>query len=235
MERVMEERIRSMVGGYLDRRYRSIKGITLASLDLNPFLLGLMGKPTGLEDAEGIVGWALQQRVERGTVTSFGMLIQNIAKLFSSGTGVEGADILKHKGGKTYYIQVKSGPNTMNKDIASEISRLLGGATRRDPGSISLLGMCYGRGDRVSAIIKKYANTDTLIGKEFWGFISGDPGTHREIFRIMQEVSDSHRVEGGKTYRELYEGKVRALSKEFRDAYGNSGPAMWARLLERNM
>lgn len=235
MDAEIEAEIKSMLGAFLDRRYRAIKGISLENLDLNPFLLRLMAKPSGLEDAESIVGWALQQRVERGTVTSFGMLIQNIAKLFSSGTGVEGADISKRDGGKMHYIQVKSGPNTVNKDIASEITKLLRSANRRDPGSVSLLGMCYGKKRRVSSIIRNYVEVDTLIGKDFWRFISGDPTTYRRVFELMDEVARNHRVEGGKTYGQLYEGKVKSLTKEFKKEYGESGGKMWHKVLERNM
>lgn len=221
---------------FLDRRYDGLRKITLESLDLNPFLLRLMSKTSGIDNAEDIVKWVLDQRIERGTVTSFGMLIQKIAKLFSGrGTGVEGADISKEKGGKMHYIQVKSGPNTVNKDIASEITRLLTSASRRDPGSVPLLGMCYGKESRVNSIIKNYANVDTLIGAKFWEFISDDPNTHKEVFDLMSEVAANHKVAGGKTYSQLYDEKVQELLSGFKSEYGSSGPDMWRKLLERNM
>jgi predicted RecB family endonuclease len=59
------------------------------------------------------VQWLVSQRLERGAVTSFGSALQEVAKVFSEGTGVEGADVLKTKGGTHYHIQVKSGPNTV--------------------------------------------------------------------------------------------------------------------------
>jgi hypothetical protein len=235
MDKAKENAIREKLGAFLDRRYNALKKITLDSLDLNPFLLKLMSETSGIKSAEDVVRWALQQRVERGTVTSFGMLIQGIAKLFSGGTGVEGADISKESEGRMHYVQVKSGPNTVNKDIAQEITRLLRSASRRDPGSVPLLGMCYGKESRVNSIIRKYVDVDTKIGAKFWEFISGDKETHKEIYNLMSDVASSHRIEGGKTYQRLFEDKVKSLTEEFKGKYGFSGDAMWRRLLEGNM
>jgi hypothetical protein len=52
------------------------------------------------------VTWLVNQRLERGTVTAFGLALQEAAKVFSEGSAVEGADIMKTKSGRHYYIQV---------------------------------------------------------------------------------------------------------------------------------
>lgn len=230
-----ERQISKMLTDFLDRRYAALKGVTLESLDINPFLLRLMSKTSGIEKAEDIIRWALDQRMERGTVTSFGMLIEGIAKVFSGKTKTAGADIVKEKGKKTYYIQVKSGPNTVNKDIASEITRLLEDATKGKPNSVGMLGMCYGKGERVSSIIRKYMGVQTIIGAKFWEFISEKPYTHNEIFSLMASVAMNHKLEDGRTYRQLYEEKVQMLTREFVKEYGKNGDAMWKKFFKKNM
>jgi hypothetical protein len=64
---------------------------------INPFLIRILSHELGLDNSEAIVRWLISQRLERGTVTSFGIALQDAAKVFSEGSGVEGADILKTK------------------------------------------------------------------------------------------------------------------------------------------
>lgn len=129
---------------FLKDRAATIRKLEITDLNINPFLIRILAKQMDLRDAKSIVQWLINQRIERGTVTSFGIALQNAAKVFSEGTGVEGADILKTKAGRHYHIQVKSGPNTVPKDLAVRITQLLQSAQRRNRGSVALFGMCYG-------------------------------------------------------------------------------------------
>jgi hypothetical protein len=70
-----------------------------------------MSSELDLINARSIVEWRIQQHWERGLVTAFGFALQEVARIFSEGTGVEGADVLKIKAGQHYHIQVKSGSN----------------------------------------------------------------------------------------------------------------------------
>jgi hypothetical protein len=224
--------VRKQLQGIADARFNALREIDVNTLDFNPFLLRLMGFQTAREIAEFMV----DQRTERSVVTSFGTRIQNVAKVISErGTGVEGADICKEKNGRRYYIQMKAGPNTVNKDIASEINTLLQSATRRNSGSVALLGMTYGRRDRVSSIIQKYSRIDWLIGKEFWEFISDNPGFARELFDIVADISDHYSPDGGVPYHQRYEHKVAELTDKIVEKYGASGTSMWDRIFEENM
>lgn len=91
------------------KRFKALDSISLSNLNFNPFLLRALNLDTPKKIAEFMIG----QRLERSVVTSYGNRIQKVAKLLSErGTGVEGADIRKEKEGRTYYIQIKSGPNT---------------------------------------------------------------------------------------------------------------------------
>ncbi len=175
----------------------------------------------------------INERLERSVVTSFGARIQKIAKMIGGkGTGVEGGDIFIEKKGKRYYIQMKAGPNTPNKDLVNMINQLLRSATRRNAGSIALLGMTYGKREKVSNIIKKYSHVDWKIGREFWDFIGGK-GIANEIYRIIDEVNKEY-SEQGLTFKELYERKLQSLENAIRDIYGED-ENMWQRLFDDNM
>lgn len=175
----------------------------------------------------------INERLERSVVTSFGSRIQKIAKLIGGkGTGVEGGDIFIEKKGRRYYIQMKAGPNTPNKDLVEMINRLLLSAIRRNSGSIALLGMTYGNRKKVSGIIRRYSQIDWKIGREFWEFI-GTKGIAWEIYEIIAEVNQEFREEG-KTFSQLYEEKLSELQSAIRKKYGEDAK-MWERLFEDNM
>ena len=234
LDQSKREQIKGIFERFLRKRAQTIRKLTIEDLNINPFLIRLLANEMGLNDAASIVRWLVTQRLERGTVTSFGLALQNVAKVFSEGTGVEGADIMKTKEGKHYYIQVKSGPNTVPKDMAVRISQLLHSAQRRNEGSVALFGMCYGNPEQVSSIVQKYVDVRWLAGREFWEFISDDPNCIDEIYEIAAEVSESFKDEKGQTLKELLDSKVEELQRQFEELYGKGGSEMWEKLLELN-
>lgn len=174
--------IKKQLQGIAKRKFDTINAIDINNIDFNPLLLRLLGFTSAKEIAEFIIA----ERIERSVVTSYGQRIQTIAKIITErGTGVEGADICKEKDNRRYYIQLKAGPNTPDKDMMKSINTLLQSATRRNRGSVALLGMTYGKTERVSSIIQKYSQIDWLIGKKFWAFISDQPDFARQLFDII--------------------------------------------------
>ena len=154
----MKEEIRNLIKkeflGIARSRHNALKKLSIAGLNFNPFLLRILN----LNSPEKIAEFMINERLERSVVTSFGSRIQKIAKLIGGkGTGVEGGDIFIEKKGRRYYIQMKAGPNTPNKNLVQMINQLLVSATRRNAGSIALLGMTYGNRAKVSGIIRKYS------------------------------------------------------------------------------
>jgi hypothetical protein len=105
-----KKEIQNVFRTFLQNQARLIQRLRIEDLHINPFLIRILSKEMGLEDASSIVRWLVSQRLERSMVTSFGLALQEAARVFSEGTGVEGADILKTKDGRHHYIQVKSGP-----------------------------------------------------------------------------------------------------------------------------
>ena len=186
-----------------------------------------------LDSPEKIAEFMINERLERSVVTSFGSRIQKIAKLIGGkGTGVEGGDIFIERTGKRYYIQMKAGPNTPNKDLVRMINQLLLSATRRNAGSIALLGMTYGKREKVSNIIRGYSQVDWKIGREFWEFI-GYRGIAQEIYEIIGEVNKEFKEEG-KTFSQLYDEKLDELQEAIRKKYGEE-EKLWERLFKDNM
>jgi len=230
--------IKQVFQKFLRNRTRTIRRLKIEDLNINPFLIRILATEMGLNDAQSIVRWLIGQRIERGTVTSFGMALQEGAKVFSEGTGVEGADILKTKQGRHYHIQIKSGPNTIPKDLGVRISQLLRSAQRRNRGSVALFGMCYGSEQQVSNIVRQYVEQEGgiewMTGRKFWEFISGDPNCIDEIYEIAGEAGKAFGDAQGQTLSEILEAKIEDLQREFEKLYGKSGSSMWENLLKRN-
>ncbi len=226
--------IRSIFENFLRQRIAKVQRLSIEDLNVNPFLIRLLAAQMGFQDTRSIVAWLVQQRLERGTVTAFGQAIQKVAKVFAEGTGVEGADLMKTKEGRHYYIQVKSGPNTIPKDMAARISQLLRSAQRRNQGSVALLGMTYGNERQVSSVIRQYMEVDWRIGREFWEFISDEPDCMDEIYAIAGEVGDTFETDEGYTLAEVVEQKLEALTSEFEAQYGATLNEVWENLLEKN-
>lgn len=238
LEASKRAQIRLIFEKFLKNRSRTIRRLKIEDLNINPFLIRTLAKEMGLSDAKSIVTWLVGQRLERGAVTSFGTALQNAATVFSEGTGVEGADILKTKDGTHYHIQIKSGPNTIPKDLGVRIAQLLRSAQRRNRGSIALFGMCYGSEEQVSSIVKQYVEEEGgirwLSGREFWEFISDDPNCIDEIYDIAKEVGDTFKDPAGMTLSDILHAKVEELKPQFERAYGADENTMWRELLKFN-
>ncbi|MCX7682030.1 MAG: PmeII family type II restriction endonuclease [Anaerolineae bacterium] len=238
LDAAKREQVKQSFQQFLLNRANAIRKLQIEDLNINPFLIRILAKEMGFSDARSIVRWLVNQRLERGTVTSFGIALQDAAKVFSEGTGVEGADILKTKEDRHYYIQVKSGPNTIPKDLGVRISQLLRSAQRRNRGSVALFGMCYGNQRQVSSIVRKYVEQEGgiawLTGREFWEFISDDPNCIDEIYAVVAEVGEEFRDPQGQTLSEILDAKIDELTSQFKELYGEKGETMWQNLLVHN-
>ena len=235
LDEAKQDQIRQVFQKFLSNRARTIRRLKIADLNINPFLIQILAKEMGLSDAHSVIRWLVIQRSMTGANTSFGFCLQEIAKLFSEGTGVAGADIQKTKGGHRYYIQVKSGPSTMDKDAVEHISQLLLSVQRRNRGSVALLRMCYGTAEQVMSTVKKYSDVDWLASRAFWEFISDGPECVYEIYKGAGEVGQTFRDTQGQTLSEILEAKITQLQKDFESFYGTGGNTLWKNLLDKNL
>ena len=236
------DRVREAFVDFLRDRAGKLRQLKLRDIDFNPFLIRLYSGPhaLGLTDAKDIIAWRMAQRMERGTVTSLGTAFQKAAAAFADRTGVEGSDLVKIKRAgtrtQTYYIQLKSGPNTVPKDLAVVTRQLLERARDFNRGSVPIYATAYGTKDQISGVVRGYVERQgirVIAGREFWEFISDDPRCIDEVYAIAAEVARDFRDERGQSLAEVLKETEARLAKEFDDQYG-SGLQMWTTLINRN-
>jgi hypothetical protein len=102
-----EKEIRTRINTFITRNIKKIDAIHLDDLVINPYLVETMGLKTGKE----IVEFFVNQRFQSGVVTSFGSLFEKqIAMFFGEAARISDIDLKFNRGGKTYFVQLKSGP-----------------------------------------------------------------------------------------------------------------------------
>jgi hypothetical protein len=205
---------------FLRQRLVNLERLALDDLTFNVLLLRANATMLELHDAETLLRYRLAQRLERGSVTAFGTTLQSISKdIAGHATGVAGADIMLVRD-RHYYIQVKSGPDTANRDIAQNIGALLNSA--RDPQAVCMFGVCYARPEQISGIVKgqlQAAGVGLMIGREFWEFISGDPNCLNEILALASEAA-GEAPPGELSFAERVDRKLEGLTRDFTNRYG---------------
>lgn len=238
LSQAQRDQIRTIFSRFLGKRIPSLDKLTLDHLKFNVVALRATATILELETPLALLRYRLSQHLERGLVTAMGSALQAVAKAIAGqGSGVAGADIEKTRDGRRYFIQIKSGPDTANKDIAQNIAALLNSARARDPEAICLLGVCYGRPEQISKIAHgelQARGVDLRMGRQFWEFIGDDPGTMAEVLELAGEAAAA--LEAGPTaYSDLVERKLAELVAEFTRRYGETlDEAAWARFLADN-
>jgi Type II restriction endonuclease EcoO109I len=217
------DEIEEVFSRFLEARVRRLERLTLDHLKFN--VLALRGTATmlELETPEALLRYRLAQHLERSLFTAMGSAMQRVARIIAGqGSGVAGADIEKVRNGRRYFIQVKSGPDTANKDIAQNIAALLNSARARDPEAVCLLGVCYGRPDQISGIARREMESrgvGLLVGRAFWAFIGDDVGTMGAVLELAAHAASGLEA-GDETYSERVDRKFEELLAEFRRRYG---------------
>lgn len=177
--------------------------LTLSSFNLNPFLDKykaniLTGNASALNIAKALV----YPRVLGPSInTTFGSKLQKFCSTIlegyastTTGIDIEYIDLLD---GRRKYCQIKSGPNTINKDDIKTIDdhfQSIRNLARTNNLSIGLndlvVGVFYGEPYELSghyrAIQKNYP---VYIGKEFWYRLTGDENFYSLITNAMGDVA----------------------------------------------
>jgi hypothetical protein len=223
---------------FLRARVTNLEKLTLDYLKFNVLVLRTTASMLELETPQALLRYRLAQHLERGLVTAFGSTLQAIAKsIGGEATGVAGADVMLTRDGRHYYIQVKSGPDTANQDIAQNISTLLNAARARDATAVCLFGICYARPEQISQIVKgqlEQRGVGLLVGREFWEFISGDPGCLDELLELATEAAEQAEP-GERSFAERVEAKLDLLTADFTGRYGaDLTTEAWQRFLADN-
>jgi len=220
----LNEESKEVVRKYLQRMAKRATGKDFESFAPNPVLGVILTDGFGFE-ADRAFRIMIEQHFERSLVTSVGNMFQAIAKtLTARATGVEGADVQVTENGLTYFIQIKSGPRTMNKDIAANTARKLASAVKRHGKAIGVLGVCYGREDQLWSWPEQY-QLQVKIADEFWAFISDGVVTLNDVISLVSEVARE-------TFRDITEAvdaNILNLLDQFHARYAPGGTLDWKR------
>lgn len=173
--------------------------------DINPFLaVYLSNFLTNNSKPESIAKALLYPRVLGTSITtSFGTNIQKFAHevLSSFGSTTTGIDIefIDQIDGHKKYCQLKSGPNTINKDdvetIAGHFKSVIQlGRTNgiRITHSDMIVGVIYGENNDLSSHYKRVTSQydyPVYVGKEFWYRLTGEQAFYEELIQAIGEVA----------------------------------------------
>jgi hypothetical protein len=206
---------------FLDSRYESLKNLRLEDLEINVLLV----KALGFTTAEDTIEFYIYQRVTRGVVTSWGQkALEELcrvagAKKIPEGENVEVSgkrfDLKKEKDGTTYYVQLKSGPNTMIHEIEDKHRNVMG-----------ILGMTYGTESQISSQIRgKLVDFEkrAYIGERFWELLSGEEDYYRTLIVLIDQLSKRYGDQYERSFLQLVTRKKRELGEEWKKKYQSLG------------
>ncbi len=209
------------------------KLVNASKFDINPFLaVYLSNFLTGNTEPESIAKALLYPRVLGTSITtSFGTNIQKFTNevLSSFGSTTSGIDIefIDQINKNKIYCQLKSGPNTINKDdvetIAGHFKKVISlGRTNnlRIAHDDMVVGIIYGDTASLNGHYKRITsdyNYPIYIGKDFWHRLTGDESFYSDLINVIGEVAVeadfSEELEG--VIKELSESpEIKALAKK---------------------
>jgi len=232
MEEFIEISIRKHVKDFLKNRIKKIGEIQVRDFDFNPILIAAVKNQMKLNTARDLAEWLINQRIERGTVTAFGITLQKIAKEFSNEEPLSGFTMKLKKNGKAYNILITSGPNPYSKPQAIDTQYRLMKSKKIEPNSIPILGICYGNEQVLSSIVKKeMSEIKYYVGRDFWNFISGNKNCRDEIITIVQETGDSFEDRDGNSIKKMRESKITQIERDLRKMFGEKPEEFWKNVL----
>lgn len=186
MDKNKERQIREKIAGYIIEMTQKYEKLKREDLAINPFLAGALK----LDSEEKIWKFFITQRLQRGIVTSFGSLLQEVAKILDSEANIEDIDLVIKKDDKIHYVQLKSGPEGFTRPALRKTKSAFDKLKARNPSCITTIAFCYGIKSQISKIWGKevYESADiVLVGKEFWDYFFGE-GFYEELINIFKTI-----------------------------------------------
>ncbi|HMC00169.1 MAG TPA: PmeII family type II restriction endonuclease [Flavobacteriaceae bacterium] len=201
---------------------------SLRSYKINPFLLAYLANfLEGTSSPESFAKALLYPRLLSTSITTtFGNKAQKmISELFDGmmGSVVQGIDIefIDAIDGRKKYCQLKSGPNTINKDDVKTVIdhfQAVKNLARTNNLDIMLgdmvVGVLYGENKELSTHYKNINKEfPVLAGKEFWYHLTGKKDFYFELSNVIGEVALE--IDGS----QILKGAILKLAEEIADAY----------------
>jgi len=217
---------------FLDSRYLRLESLRLDDLEVNVLLVMALGFTT----AEEAIDFYIHQKVTIGAATSWGQkALEDLCKIAGAkrvpkdeNVKVSGKrfDLKKVSNGTAYYIQLKSGPNTMNVGQVDSLNKMINKIEEDNSGKKAILGMTYGTKSQISPQIRNNLNdfdNRAYIGEELWQFLSGEVNYYHRLVGLINKLSSQYRTTYKHTFIELIERKKKNLAEEWSRKYGNLG------------
>lgn len=213
MDKNKEKQIREKIAKFVIgmQKYENLGKDNIA---VNPFLAGALK----LTQKKDIIRFFLTQRLQRGIVTSFGTLLQEIAKILDAEANIEDIDLVIKKDGKTHYVQLKSGPEGFTRPALRKTKGAFDKLKTKDPTCVTTIAFCYGKKNQLSKIWGKevYESADVvLIGKEFWDYFFG-VGFYEKLINIFKtiKISKKQKLVRRKSFDEIFKIVYRRIINE---------------------
>jgi len=223
------------IGEFHTARLESLKKLKLQQIlkNKNPYLF----KAKNVIDAHDLVKMLLDAHLSSQEETMFGKFLEELA-IYICGqvykgrkSSAEGIDLEFDKGGTTYIISIKSGPNWGNssqvakmKDHFRKARRILRTSNSKK-NVVAVNGCCYGRDNQPEK--EEYIK---LCGQRFWEFISGEDELYTKIIEPLGHKAKEKNEEFNDSYTQLINNFTVEFSKDFCD----DGVINWERLVKFN-
>lgn len=189
---IAENFLASICRDFTRRQLTMVDNLTLEKIHPNPFLIRALNLDTPAE----VVRLNVYMAATRSIVTSMGFFIEKLliscSETAESPPGKSGWDAIKTTSdGDRCWIQVKSGPNDMDKDQivywADKIQQKINAGDR------AYIGIAYGKRTNKTVtfgLLKQLlpnSEMSTLIGRELWDFVSEDPDFTVNLFEVLRQ------------------------------------------------
>ncbi|WP_445176780.1 PmeII family type II restriction endonuclease [Microcoleus sp.] len=227
---IAENFLASICRDFTGRQLAMVENMTLGKIHPNPFLI----RALNLNTPEEVVRLNVYMTAIRSIVTSMGFFIQKL--LISCSESAEsppeesGWDAIKTTtDGEKCWIQVKSGPNDMDKDPivywAAKIEEKI------QEGDRAYIGIAYGKRTNKTVtlgLLKQILpNSEmiTLIGRELWDFVSEDTRYTVNLFEVLRQSASQ--VLAQSSIDEAIERCSDRLIAEFIGKYGEGSQGVF--------
>lgn len=219
---VRENWMRLFANNYTANLIEHIRNLSLDIMNINPFLI----KALNLRVPKEVIRFNVYQTATISIVTSFGTTVEKIIGYSHPNTRLgkkkEWYDVIK-EGADTYWIQVKSGPNDVNKDQVKHMNTVFA-EKEAIPNNYAKLGITYGKKDlntisltHIRTYLEKW-KTRLLVGKDLWEFVSDETGFHKKILAYLDDAAKKS-LSGESVNKEI-DKVVLKLTKDFEKKFG---------------
>ncbi|MEM1831390.1 MAG: PmeII family type II restriction endonuclease [Thermosphaera sp.] len=230
-EVLVEQKITAEIKNFIVKTVNMIRSLNADSIlregVINPFLV----KALNLRTFDDVAKYFVYQTVARSIVTSFGYTLEEIGRILIRGVKPKRRlwwDAIAEVSGKKYYVAIKSGPHTMNADIAREFVR----RAKSVEHGIRPAYVCF-YGKELWPIAKEVLKKGGLepikeyvyVGKRFYEHFVGDPNYYLRLLSLIEESVASALTRTPllgierASIMELIESKVAEVAKELEERF----------------